>query len=40
MRLTIKAYIGRDVFDNLGFYPVYLPTDDDYKAALQVLHDM
>ncbi len=40
MRLTIKAYIGRDVFDNLGFYPVYLPTDDDYRAALQVLHDM
>lgn len=40
MLRTIKAYIGRDIYDNLGFYPVYLPTDDDYKAALQELHDM
>lgn len=40
MRLMIKAYIGRDVFDDLGFFPVYLPTDDDYKAGMRALHTM
>ncbi|MDE5703941.1 MAG: hypothetical protein K2H70_03855, partial [Bacteroidales bacterium] len=40
MKLTLKAYIGRDVYDDLGFYPVYLLTDDDYKAAVLALHTM
>lgn len=40
MQQTLKAYIGRDVYDDLGFYPVYLPTDDDYRAAMRELHTM
>lgn len=40
MRLMIKAYIGRDVYDDLGFYPVYLNTDDDFAAALKTLRTL
>lgn len=38
MRLTLKALIGRDLYDELGFYPTYLQKDDDFIEALRILH--
>lgn len=38
MKLTLKALVGRDLYDDLGFYPTYLQRDDDYIEALQQLH--
>lgn len=37
MRLTLKALIGRDLYDDAGFYPTYLQRDDDFMEALKVL---
>lgn len=39
MKLTLKALIGRDLYDDLGFYPTYLRRDDDFTAALKWLHE-
>lgn len=33
----LKAYIARNLFDELGFYPIYLPTDKTFLKALEVL---
>ena len=30
----LKAYIGRNLYDNEGFYPVYLSIDDAFNAAI------
>ncbi|MCM1042185.1 MAG: S41 family peptidase [Bacteroides sp.] len=37
MRLTLKALIGRDLYDDLGFYPTYLQRDDDFTEALKLM---
>lgn len=37
MKLTLKALIGRDLYDDEGFYPSYLQRDDDFIEALKVL---
>lgn len=37
MKLTLKALIGRDLYDDAGFYPTYLQRDDDFLRALEVL---
>ncbi len=37
MRLTLKALIGRDLYDDAGFYPTYLQRDDDFIEAVKVL---
>ena len=37
MRLTLKALIGRDLYDDAGFYPTYLQKDDDFLEAVKVL---
>jgi carboxyl-terminal processing protease len=34
IRTMIKAYIGRNLFDNEGFYPLYLRVDPVFKAAI------
>ncbi|MEG2336575.1 MAG: S41 family peptidase [Bacteroidales bacterium] len=31
----LKAYIGRDLFDDIGFYPIYLQTDEDFLKAVE-----
>ncbi|MCB0804588.1 MAG: PDZ domain-containing protein [Bacteroidales bacterium] len=31
----LKAYIGRNLFDNDGFYPVYLRIDNVFKEAME-----
>ncbi|MDE5575132.1 MAG: S41 family peptidase [Bacteroidales bacterium] len=38
IRLTLKSLIGRDLYDDLGFYPTYLQRDDDFTQALEILH--
>jgi carboxyl-terminal processing protease len=35
LRTNVKAYIGRSMFGNEGFYPVVNLTDEIYMAALQ-----
>ncbi len=37
MRLTLKSLIGRDLYDEKGFYPSYLQRDDDFLRALGLL---
>lgn len=32
----LKAYIGRDLFDDIGFYPTYLKTDEDFIKAVEL----
>ncbi len=36
MKSTLKALIGRDLYDDEGFYPTYLQQDDDFLEALAV----
>ncbi len=36
VRLTLKALIGRNLYDDAGFYPTYLQRDNDYLEALRV----
>jgi carboxyl-terminal processing protease len=33
----LKAYIARDLYGDSAFYPIYLPLDDDFKKAMEVL---
>ncbi|MBC7865046.1 MAG: peptidase S41, partial [Bacteroidia bacterium] len=37
IRLQLKAYIGRNIFNNDGFYPVLHTSDKTIKKALEVL---
>lgn len=36
VRLTLKALIGRNLYDDAGFYPTYLQRDDDFLEALRL----
>lgn len=33
----LKAFIGRNIFDDEGFYPIYLQTDKTFLKAIEVL---
>jgi carboxyl-terminal processing protease len=33
----LKSYIARNLFDAKGFYPIFLPTDNGFKKAVEVL---
>lgn len=35
----LKAYIGRNLFDNEGFYPIYLSIDDTFNEAISSFSD-
>ncbi len=35
--ILLKAYIARNLFDEQGFYPIYLPSDKTFLKALEVL---
>ncbi|MCK9301913.1 MAG: S41 family peptidase [Bacteroidales bacterium] len=37
IRILVKAYIGRNLFDNLGFYPIYNQIDNDVLKAVEQL---
>lgn len=39
IRVLMKAYIARNLYDNEGFYPVYLGIDETYSRAIQLLRD-
>lgn len=37
IKTLLKALIGRNIYDNQGFYPVYLKTDAIFQKALKVI---
>jgi carboxyl-terminal processing protease len=37
LQTILKAYIARDLFGDSGFFPIYLPLDDDFKMAVEIL---
>lgn len=37
IRILMKAFIGRNLFDDNGFYPVYHNIDETFQVALQYL---
>lgn len=38
IKILLKALIGRNLFDNEGFYPVYLKSDVIFKEAIKALN--
>lgn len=39
IKTLLKAYIGRNLFDNEGFYPIYLSIDDAFNEAISSFGD-
>ncbi len=39
INVLIKAYIGRNLYDDKGFYPVLLPSDSVFVKALQLIEN-
>lgn len=39
IKTLLKAYIGRNLYDNDGFYPIFLTMDDAFIKAISVLKD-
>jgi carboxyl-terminal processing protease len=37
IEILLKAYIARNLFDNDGFYPIFLAIDEDYQKALALI---
>lgn len=35
IKTLLKAYIGRNLYDNDGFYPIFLTIDNDYQEAVK-----
>ena len=39
IKTLLKAYIARNLYDNEGFYPIFLQMDEDYQKALSLFHE-
>jgi len=39
IKLILKAFIGRNIYDDEAFYPLYLQTDITFLKALEVLEE-
>ncbi|MCD4772434.1 MAG: S41 family peptidase [Bacteroidales bacterium] len=39
IQILLKAYIGRNIYDNEGFYPLYHKIDKGFLKAVEVLSD-
>ena len=39
IKILLKAYIGRNLFDDEGFYPIYHKIDKGFQKAVEVLSD-
>lgn len=39
MHIMLKAYIARNLYDNEGFYPIYLSIDNVYNQAVELLKE-
>ncbi|NVN96104.1 MAG: S41 family peptidase [Bacteroidetes bacterium] len=37
VKILLKAFIGRNLFDDKGFYPIYLQTDNAFLKAIEQL---
>ncbi|MCL2414753.1 MAG: S41 family peptidase [Bacteroidales bacterium] len=40
LQTLLKANIARDLFGDSGFFPIFLPLDEDFQAAMNVLMQM
>jgi len=39
VKILFKAYVGRNILDEKGFYPIYHKIDPVFKKAVQVMHE-
>ena len=39
IKIMLKAYIARNLYDNEGFYPVYLSIDNVFLKALSLIEN-
>ncbi|RLD52023.1 MAG: peptidase S41, partial [Bacteroidetes bacterium] len=39
IKVLIKAYIGRNLYDDKGFYPILLPSDSVFMKALDLIEN-
>ncbi len=39
IQILLKAYIGRNIYDNEGFYPIYHKIDNEFLKAVEVLSE-
>lgn len=39
IKTLLKAYIGRNLYDNEGFYPIYLSMDDTFNEAISSFNE-
>lgn len=39
LKVQLYAFVARNIFDDNGFYPIYLSTDNTTKKAIEVLKD-
>ncbi|MEZ5199371.1 MAG: hypothetical protein R2764_24205 [Bacteroidales bacterium] len=39
IEILLKAYIGRNLFDDEGFYPIYLAMDSAFNKSIQILRE-
>jgi carboxyl-terminal processing protease len=39
IKTLLKAYIGRNLYDNEGFYPIFLTIDEDYEKAVVLFEE-
>ena len=37
IEILLKAYIARNIYDDKGFYPIYLRGDNAFNSAIQIL---
>ena len=38
IKILLKAYIARNLFDDIGFYPIYLKTDNAFLKAVEEIN--
>ncbi len=39
IKTLMKAYIARNIYDNAGFYPIFLSIDEDYQKAVSLIEE-
>jgi carboxyl-terminal processing protease len=38
IKILLKAFIARNLFDDIGFYPIYLKTDNAFLKAVEEIN--
>jgi carboxyl-terminal processing protease len=39
IKTLFKAYVGRNILDEKGFYPIYHKIDDTFKKAVEAINN-